>query len=295
MIRLQGLALAPPELPRRGLSAVSWQTVASAALHVVAIVGLVTLVGRSTSRAVEEAETVAARAALPDQTTHMVFIARPAQTPGGGGGGGGNRQPEPVRRAEGIGHDRLTVPIRSTPPPDAIVASPSALFLDSAPQGLLLDAKPLASGTREQIGLLEGGVAGVTSLGPGSGGGAGEGTGTGIGPGRGPGIGPGSDGGTGGGPFRPGGSVSTPRLLVQVPPKYTDDALMRKVQGTVVLELVVTKEGRPAEVRVRRSLDPGGLDERAIAAVNDWRFEPGRLAGRPVDVLVTVYLDFTIR
>ncbi len=93
MIRLQGLALAPPELPRRGLSAVSWQTVASAALHVVAIVGLVTLVGRSTSRAVEEAEAVAARAALPDQTTHMVFIARPAQTPGGGGGGGGNRQP----------------------------------------------------------------------------------------------------------------------------------------------------------------------------------------------------------
>ena len=46
---------------------------------------------------------------------------------------------------------------------------------------------------------------------------------------------------------------------------------------------------------MRRSLDPGGLDERAIAAVNEWRFEPGRLAGRPVDVLVTVYLDFTIR
>ena len=80
---------------------------------------------------------------------------------------------------------------------------------------------------------------------------------------------------------------------MQVPPKYTEDALLRKIQGTVVLELVVTKEGRPADVRVRRSLDPGGLDERAVAAVNDWRFEPGRLAGRPVDVLVTVYLDFT--
>jgi hypothetical protein len=76
MIRLQGLAPAPPELPRRGLSAVSWQTVASAALHVVAIVGLVTLVERSTSRAVED--TVAVSAALPDQTTHMVFIARSA-------------------------------------------------------------------------------------------------------------------------------------------------------------------------------------------------------------------------
>jgi protein TonB len=293
VIRLQGLALAPPQLPRRGWSAVSWQTIASAALHVVAVAALVTLVDHSTSRAVEE--TVAARAALPDQTTHMVFIARPAQTPGGGGGGGGNRQPGPIRRAQGIGRDRLTVPIRKTPPPDPIIASPSALILESPPQGLLLDAKPLASGTREQIGLLEGGVAGATSQGPGSGGGVGDGVGTGIGPGRGPGIGPGSDGGIGGGPYRPGGSVSTPRLLVQVPPKYSDDALLRKVQGTVVLELVVTKEGRPAEIRVRRSLDPGGLDERAIAAVNEWRFEPGRLAGRPVDVLVTVYLDFTIR
>jgi len=295
MIRLQGLALAPPELPPRGWGAVSWQTVASAALHVVAIVGLVTLVERSASRAVEEAETVAARAALPDQTTHLVFIARPEQTPDAGGGGGGNRQPGPIRRAEGIGHDRLTVPIRRTPPADPIIASLSALVLDSPPQALLLDAKPLASGTRDQIGLLEGGLAGAMSLGPGSGGGAGDGTGTGIGPGRGPGLGPGSDGGLGGGPLRPGGSVTTPRLLVQVPPKYTDDALLRKVQGTVVLELVVTKEGRAAEVRVRRSLDPGGLDERAIAAVNDWRFEPGRLAGRAVDVLVTVYLDFTIR
>jgi TonB family protein len=293
VIRLQGLALEPPELPRRGWSALSWQTVASAALHVVAIVGLVTLVERAASRPVEE--TVAARLSLPDQTTHMVFIARPAQTPGGGGGGGGNRQPGPIRQAEGVGRDRLTVPVQRTPPPDPIIASPSALVFDSPPQGLLLDAKPLASGTREQIGLLEGGVAGATSLGPGSGGGAGDGVGTGIGPGRGPGVGPGDNGGIGGGPYRPGGSVSTPRLLIQVPPKYSDDALLRKVQGTVVLELVVTKEGRPSEVRVRRSLDPGGLDERAIAAVNDWRFEPGRLAGRPVDVLVTVYLDFTIR
>jgi periplasmic protein TonB len=294
VIRLQGLALAPPELPRRGWSAASWQAIASVALHVVAIAGLVTLVGHSGARGVEE--TVAARATLPDQTTHMIFIARPAQVPGGGGGGGGNRQPGPIRQAEGIGHDRMTVPVRKTAPPSPLVESPTAIVLDSpAPVGLLLDAKPLASGTREQIGLLEGGVAGATSQGPGSGGGVGEGTGTGIGPGQGPGIGPGSGGGIGGGLYRPGGSVTTPRLLVQVPPKYTDDALLRKVQGTVELELVVTKEGRPAEVRVRRSLDPGGLDERAIAAVNEWRFEPGRLAGRPVDVLVTVYLDFTIR
>jgi len=57
----------------------------------------------------------------------------------------------------------------------------------------------------------------------------------------------------------------------------------------------VTKEGRPAEIHIRRSLDPGGLDERAVDAVSNWRFDPGRLAGRPVDVIVTVYLDFRIQ
>ena len=96
--------------------------IASVTLHIVAIVGLVALVDHSMSRAIEQ--TLAARAALPDQTTHMIFIARPEQTPGGGGGGGGNRQPGPIRRAEGIGRDRLTVPIVKSPPAQPIVASP---------------------------------------------------------------------------------------------------------------------------------------------------------------------------
>jgi len=39
-------------------------------------------------------------------------------------------------------------------------------------------------------------------------------------------------------------------------------------------------------------LDRGGLDEKAMAAVAQWRFEPGRLAGAPVDVLVTIMVDF---
>src|SRR3954462_9437508 len=161
MVHLRGLSLAPPHLPRRGWSAVSWQTVASLAVHIVVIAGLVTLVDHSGSRAVEQ--TLAARTTQPDQTTHMIFIARPAQTPRGGGGGGGNRQPGPIRRAEGVGHDRLTVPIVKSPDAQPIVASPSALILESPPQGVLLDAKPLASGTHEQIGLLEGGVTGATS------------------------------------------------------------------------------------------------------------------------------------
>ena len=67
------------------------------------------------------------------------------------------------------------------------------------------------------------------------------------------------------------------------------------IQGSVVLELIVTRGGRPSEIHVIRSLDSRGLDEQAVAAVAQWRFEPGRLAGTPVDVLVTVMLDFSIR
>jgi protein TonB len=84
-------------------------------------------------------------------------------------------------------------------------------------------------------------------------------------------------------------------LIKQVRPNYTPEAMRNKIQGTVVLEAVVTSEGCPTRIRVVRSLDPGGLDEEAIATVAQWRFDPGRLGGAPVDVLVTVLLDFTIR
>jgi TonB family protein len=160
---------------------------------------------------------------------------------------------------------------------------------------IVLDALPLASGTTAQIGLPIGGVSYGTSTGPGSGGGVGTGAGTGLGEGRGPGIGPGSGGGIGGGAYRPGGAVTVPRLIAQVKPRYTPEALDRRIQGSVWLELVVTREGRADEVRVARSLDPGGLDEEAITAVRQWQFEPGRLAGAPVDVVVTVVMDFVIR
>jgi TonB family protein len=134
-----------------------------------------------------------------------------------------------------------------------------------------------------------------TATGLGSGGGVGTGVGTGIGSGRGPGLGPGSGGGTGGGIYRAGGGVSVPRVITKVTPRYTGEALRKMIEGTVVLEAVVTKDGCVSQIRVVRSLDPGGLDEEAIAAAAQWRFEPGRLGGEPVDVLVTILLDFSLR
>lgn len=89
--------------------------------------------------------------------------------------------------------------------------------------------------------------------------------------------------------------MTSPQLISQVRPTFTADALEQRIQGTVVLELVVTREGAPSEIRVIRSLDPAGLDQEAIKAVRQWKFIPGRFAGAPVSVLVNVVLDFTIR
>jgi len=71
-------------------------------------------------------------------------------------------------------------------------------------------------------------------------------------------------------------------------------ALRRRIQGTVVLEAIVRRDGCPSHIRVLQSLDPGGLDENAVAAAEQWRFEPGRFVSTPVDVVVTISLDFRI-
>jgi periplasmic protein TonB len=284
------LALPSPRLPaRRGPRTAALLPLA-AGVHVLvaalAVVALRSAPARIPDREVAAAATAPMPIVLPRQ---MIFLPSPAV--GGGGGGGGNRQSGPIRHAEGIGHDAMTLRTRRTPP----TAGP--LAIETAPElpAVVLDAVPLASGTYEQIGLPVGGVSTGTSTGPGSGGGVGTGEGAGIGSGRGPGIGPGSGGGFGGGAYRPGGAVTTPRLLSQVRPSYTPDALERRIQGTVWLDVVVGRDGCAASVKVARSLDPRGLDEEAIKAIRLWRFEPGRLAGVPVDVLVTVVMDFSIR
>jgi periplasmic protein TonB len=282
-----------PRLPGPRWTVAGSQLAASATLHAIAVLALMFFSQHFAAPSPISAP--AATASAPVDVRHIVFIAREAFA-GGGGGGGGNRQSEPIRHAQGVGSDAMTLRARkSTPSPSP--TSTTGRLVDVSPPAamLLLDAKPLASGTIEQIGLPLGGVSSGTSTGSGSGGGVGEGIGTGIGSGRGSGIGPGSGGGIGGGAYRPGGAVTFPRVVTEIKPKYTGDALLRKIQGTVVVELVVKADGRPSDIRVVRSLDPEGLDREAVLAASQWRFEPGRLAGAPVDVLVTIWLDFWIR
>ena len=110
------------------------------------------------------------------------------------------------------------------------------------------------------------------------------------------GLGAGSGGGTGGGVYRPGSGIINPRVLREVKPQYTADAMRAKVQGTVLLECVILPDGSVGRVDVVRSLDSTfGLDQEAVKAARQWRFQPGTRFGEPVAVLVTIELTFTLR
>jgi protein TonB len=96
--------------------------------------------------------------------------------------------------------------------------------------------------------------------------------------------------------YRPGSGVTNPRVLHEVKPQYTSDAMRAKIQGTVLLECIVRPDGSVGDVQVLRSLDPTfGLDQEAIKAAKQWRFSPGMHLGEAVPVLVTIELQFTLR
>jgi TonB family protein len=94
---------------------------------------------------------------------------------------------------------------------------------------------------------------------------------------------------------RPGNGVTIPRIVKQVRPQYTAEAMRAKIQGTVMVECVVKTDGTVSNVRVIRSLDATfGLDQEAIKAAQQWVFAPGTRNGEPVPVMVSIELTFTL-
>ena len=97
------------------------------------------------------------------------------------------------------------------------------------------------------------------------------------------------------GVVRPGNGVTIPRIIREVKPQYTAEAIRAKVQGGVLLECVVQTDGTVGDVRVIRSLDnTHGLDQEAIKSAKQWKFAPGTRNGEPVPVMVTIELTFTL-
>ena len=234
----------------------------------------------------------------PADPMRLVFLTAPG--PGGGGGGGGLQQKTPPPKALREGQHVISSPLpaRIEPKPIAPIPAPPE------PKVPPLRAEPLPAivapiitapaDSRTRVGVLQQSDADTGSHGPGTGGGVGTGTGTGLGPGDGSGIGPGSGGGTGGGPYRPGSGIEAPRLLREVKADYTEDARRRGLSGDVVLEVIVRRDGAVGDVKLLQGLG-GGLNERAIQAVRQWRFAAAQRQGVPVDVVVEVAVEFKLR
>jgi protein TonB len=219
------------------------------------------------------------QAVLPDRLADdIVWLSQPGP---GGGGGGGNKMPDPPKKAELKGEQKISVPTPPEPTPQPPKEEPPV-------EQLNIPAQTLAAAPVVSPGALSPNPNDTLSTGSGSGTGAGSGQGSGLGPGFG--------GGTGGGAFRPGNGVLLPQPLKEVKPQYTADAMRAKVQGTVLLECVVMPDGSVGNVEIVRSLDSTfGLDQEAIKAAKQWRFRPGTRFGEPVAVLVTIELTFTLR
>ncbi|MEA2237373.1 MAG: hypothetical protein QOC81_2097 [Thermoanaerobaculia bacterium] len=95
------------------------------------------------------------------------------------------------------------------------------------------------------------------------------------------------------GPLRVGGDVKAPVAITRAKPDYTELARKAHVNGVVVVEAIVNKQGEVEQVKVLKGL-PMGLSEQAVEAVKKWRFHPGSLNGEPVDVIFTLTVTFTL-
>jgi periplasmic protein TonB len=221
-----------------------------------------------------------------------------AQVKSGGGGGGGTKALTPA--SKGVlprASDRQFVP----PTPVIVNMSPQLIAEPT------IIAPMLANLPTNIAGLFPigdpNGVIGPPSAGPGTGGGIGDGTGHGVGSGTGPGAGPGSGGGYGGGPYRAGGTtevpfqivgsggVSAPTCPVRPEPNYSDDARRAHIQGTVILDSIVQKDGTIDVRGVTRGLGYG-LDDAAKEVLKKWKCNPGKLDGQAVAVQIQIIINF---
>ena len=96
--------------------------------------------------------------------------------------------------------------------------------------------------------------------------------------------------------YKPGDGVSLPEVIRQVGPHYTSEAMSHRIEGVVILDVVVKADGAVGDVTVTQSLDAVyGLDDSAVKAMKQWQFKPGTKDGKPVAVRVEVRMAFTLK
>ncbi|HSF19488.1 MAG TPA: energy transducer TonB [Vicinamibacteria bacterium] len=230
---------------------------------------------------------------------NLIFVMQPG--PGGGGGGGGEQAEEPPSVQKIEGEDLAKVAVNTEAPKEELIyddpEKPNEIEdkppeEETAPE-ILAPVVAQAPDELDQKGILDGMEQLLDSAGSGNGGGAGTGEGTGIGEGQGSGLGEGYGGGFGGGAYRLGSGITTPIVVRQVQPQFTDEALARKIEGEVVVEVVILKDGSVQPLRVLHGLS-ADLNSKALEAAALWKFIPGKLQGQPVDVIAEIIVSFNI-
>jgi len=209
-----------------------------------------------------------------------------------GGGGGGN---DSKRTSRGVPPTPSLDPQLAQPSLAPPVIEHSTLIIKPT---VVVDPKSLPV-MKGQVGMLDSPPEAPPSRGPGSG--------TGNGPGNGSGYGSGDRSGVGGGPSRPGGGSTNgccgdagvmseklkPTILYREKAKYTEEARLNKIEGTVQLTIVFGADGRIHDIRTVRGL-PYGLTETSIEAAQKIRFHPAVQDGKPVSVRATLEFTFAL-
>ena len=94
--------------------------------------------------------------------------------------------------------------------------------------------------------------------------------------------------------IRVGGNVQATKLVHQVNPIYPERAQAQGIQGIVLLEAVVSKDGSIGAMRVLNKLTDPELVDAAVEAVKKWRYEPTLLNGQPIEVVTTITVNFRL-
>jgi protein TonB len=94
------------------------------------------------------------------------------------------------------------------------------------------------------------------------------------------------------GALRVGGNVKMPVKTKHVAAVYPPIAQSARVQGVVIVEMIVGGDGKVQDARILRSIPL--LDQAALDSVKQWEFTPTLLNGSPVPVIMTATVQFTL-
>jgi len=207
----------------------------------------------------------------------------PTKASGGSRGGGSNDLTDPI-----IGRLPKRELMPMVPPQVPILENPR-LAIDSA---IPLDLRLPDNAALPNIGVHASPNVSLASGGQGGPAGIGSGGKDGYGPGNG--NGPGVNPGYGNSIYTPGvGGVTNPIPIVSPEAEFSDEARRQKYQGVCMISVIVDAHGNPQNPRVVRSLGMG-LDEKALEAVQRYRFKPAMKDGKPVPVTITVEVNFRL-